>query len=125
MTTIRCAVLRAIVLVSLVASLSRAQDTAHFVPAGRVSVRHLTVMPWDTVPGIRGKTIVGTVGSLSLIELSPGAASAAPDHYHTREQINVGLAGGTRSPGRFSAHHTRAWYKHRGPVKRGACREEH
>jgi mannose-6-phosphate isomerase-like protein (cupin superfamily) len=48
-------------------------------------------MPWDSVPGIRGRTVIGTVGSLSLIELSPGAPSAAPDH--TREQINVGLTG--------------------------------
>ena len=92
MMKFRCAA-RALVVVSLVASLSRAQDTVHFAPAGRVSVRHLTAIPWDTLPGIRGKTIVGTVGSLSLIELSPGVASAAPDHYHTREQINVGLSG--------------------------------
>jgi mannose-6-phosphate isomerase-like protein (cupin superfamily) len=87
------AMVRGVLLVSLVSSFGRAQDTAHFVMAGRVSVRHLSAIPWDSVPGIRGKIVIGTVGSLSLIELSPGAASAAPDHYHTREQINVGLTG--------------------------------
>jgi len=80
-------------LVVLIASVGSAQDTLHFVTRGRVSVRHLAAFPWDTVPGLRGKTVVGTVGSLTMIELKPGASSAAPGHYHAREQINVGLTG--------------------------------
>ena len=93
MTRIRCAVPMAVAFVVLLASLGRGQDTAHFVGAGRVSVRHLSALPRDSAPGIRAWIVVGTVGSLSLLELGPGVPSAAADHYHAREQINVGFTG--------------------------------
>ncbi|HEY6826314.1 MAG TPA: cupin domain-containing protein [Gemmatimonadaceae bacterium] len=95
MTRIRYAAPMAVALVALLASLGQGQDTAHFVAAGRVSVRHLSALPRDSVPGLRAWIVVGTVGSLSLIELGPGVPSAAADHYHAREQINVGLTGTT------------------------------
>jgi mannose-6-phosphate isomerase-like protein (cupin superfamily) len=92
MTRIRT-VVPALLSIALVALSVRAQDTMHFAAAGRVSIRHLSAMPWDTAPGIRGKTIIGAVGSLTLLELSPGVPSSPADHYHTREQINVGWSG--------------------------------
>ena len=95
MTRIRCAAPLAVALVVLLATVGLSQDTTHFVAAGRVSVRHLSAFPRDSVPGIRAWIVIGTVGSLSLIELGPGVPSAAADHYHAREQINVGLSGST------------------------------
>lgn len=95
MTRIRCAAPMAVALVALLTARGQGQDTAHFAAAGRVSVRHLSALTRDSVPGLRAWTVVGTVGSLTLLELGPGVPSAPADHYHAREQINVGLTGTT------------------------------
>ena len=70
----------------------RAQDSLYFFDAARVSVRDLSAMPWTELrAGLRGKTVVGSVGSVTFFEIDPGVSTNP--HHHTREQVNVGLVG--------------------------------
>ena len=84
--TIRSAALTALACAALV------QDTVHFIPADRVTVRKMSeVPPVDVAPGVHVRTVIGTTGSFSVGEFDPGAASTL--HHHTREQANIALAG--------------------------------
>ena len=70
----------------------RAQESIHFLPDDRVSVRVMADVPAiDLAPGVRVRTVVGTTGSFSYADFEPG--SAAPLHHHEREQADVGLTG--------------------------------
>jgi quercetin dioxygenase-like cupin family protein len=74
------------------ANAAEAQEGIHFPPADRVSVTVMTDVPSVTlVSGVRGRTVVGTTGSVSVIELDPGTGT--PPHHHEREQANVGIDG--------------------------------
>jgi quercetin dioxygenase-like cupin family protein len=78
----------------LFASLDRlvAQGVDPFVPADRVAIRVMqNLAAVEVAPGVRARTVVGSTGSFSLVDFSPGGA--APLHHHTREQANLGLAG--------------------------------
>jgi quercetin dioxygenase-like cupin family protein len=69
-----------------------AQDTLHFVPAGKLAIRDMNAIPWQAGPnGLRTRTIVGSIGSLTLAELAPGGVTVL--HHHTRQQVDVGLTG--------------------------------
>lgn len=69
-----------------------AQDTLHFVPKGKLAIRDMRQVPWDSIaPGVRAKTVVGSMGSVSMAEIAPG--SRTTPHHHTRQQVNVGLSG--------------------------------
>lgn len=68
------------------------QDSVHFVPADRVSIRRMNDVPAvDLAPGVHVRTVVGTTGSFSIGDFDPGSASAL--HHHTREQADIGITG--------------------------------
>lgn len=57
-----------------------------------VAVRVMSQMSAiDLAPGVRVRTVVGTVGSVSVADFEPGSAAAL--HHHTREQADISLAG--------------------------------
>ena len=69
-----------------------APASLHFVPGARVAVRVMSQVPAiDLAPGVRVRTVVGTVASFSVADFEPG--SAAVLHHHTREQADISLAG--------------------------------
>jgi mannose-6-phosphate isomerase-like protein (cupin superfamily) len=69
-----------------------APDALQFVATDRVAVRVMSQIPAiDLAPGVRVRTVVGTVASFSVAEFEPG--SAAVLHHHTREQADISLAG--------------------------------
>ena len=81
--------MRALVLLAYVLAGERA------VGQGPVSVHHLARLPFiEVAPGIRVRTVVGSIGSFSLAEFDSGSATRR-DH-HVREQVNVGLEGTLR-----------------------------
>lgn len=68
------------------------QDPLYFPPQDRVSVRVMSeVPPVELAPGVHARTIVGSVGALSVGDFDPGSASVL--HHHTREQADVGITG--------------------------------
>jgi mannose-6-phosphate isomerase-like protein (cupin superfamily) len=68
------------------------QESVHFVPADRVTVRRMSEVPAiDLAPGVRVRTVVGTTGSFSIGDFEP--ASAAVLHHHTREQADIAITG--------------------------------
>ena len=68
------------------------QDSVHFVPADRVTVRKMSDVPAvDVAAGVHVRTVVGTTGSFSVGDFDPGSASTL--HHHTREQANISISG--------------------------------
>ena len=71
---------------------ARAQDTIFFPPRDHVAIRAMRSIPIvDVAPGVHVHTVVGPTGSVSVGDLDSGGV--APLHHHTREQVDVGLAG--------------------------------
>lgn len=69
-----------------------AQDTLHFVPKGRLVVRDINKMPWETLaPGPLVKMVVGSIGSFTLAEFAPSARTTA--HHILRWQPAGASAG--------------------------------
>src|SRR5262245_39875788 len=69
-----------------------AQESPHFLPADRVSVRVMSEVPAvDLAPGVHVRTVVGTTGSVSVGDFD--SSGTAPLHHHTREQADIGITG--------------------------------
>jgi len=69
-----------------------AQESVHFLPAGRVATRNMREVPAvDLAPGVHVRTVVGAQASFSLGEFEPRAAAVL--HHHTREQADIAIDG--------------------------------
>ena len=67
------------------------QNTLHFVPEGRLAIRDLNLIPWDTATrmhGVRGKTIVGSIGLID-IQLRPRRTTPSTQPQPTTKRGTV------------------------------------
>jgi hypothetical protein len=62
-----------------------AQDSIHFVPPDRVAVRVMSEVPAiDLAPGVRVRTVVGSIGSFSFGDFDAGGVPAAEQGVRMR-----------------------------------------